>query len=684
MHFWFFLKRSIKARVILAMLSIFVLSLWLLLFYVGSIVREDIQRLLSEQQFATASLIAEEVNSGLVERILILEYAAKRIDSAMLRTPHAVQTFLETRTGITVQFNAGVYVTGVDGTAIASAPSTFKLVGINYSDRDHVISALKEGKPKVGEVVIGKVLKRPTFSMAVPIHGDQGTVIGALVGVIDLTAPNFLDKFTNVKIGSGGGYTVLVAPRQRLFVTSSDKRRVMVALAKPGAQPTVDRFVSGYEGSGILTNMFGVTALASAKGIPAAGWYASVALPTNEAFAPIRAMEHNMLTAGIGLSLVTGGLIWWVLSREFSPLGKAAQELSDQRASALPARALSGAKPDEIGTLISGFNALLEVVRQREVELRRTASVFTHTHEGIVITDDQGKILDVNVAFSRITGFSRDEVLGQNPRILRSERQSAEFYSAMWQALQETGYWSGEIWNRRKNGDIYPENLTINAVVDDQGVCLQYVGLFSDIGPRKKMEEQVRHLAFHDPLTQLANRRLFHDRLHQCMVAGKRTLLWSAVLFVDLDNFKPLNDTHGHGMGDLLLIEVAHRLKACLRELDTVARFGGDEFVVLLGSLDLDRSKSVELVRNVAEKIRASLAAPYHLTVQDNGAGNGPVVEHHCSASMGVVVFQGDDPSAGEVLKRADAAMYKAKEAGRNAIRFDETCLAPDAADAQG
>jgi diguanylate cyclase (GGDEF)-like protein/PAS domain S-box-containing protein len=674
MLLWMLLKRSIKSRVILAMLSIFILSMWLILLFASTVVREDTQRLLSEQQFASASLIAGEVNDGLAERISILESAAGKISPLMLRTPSVVQAYLDARTGIVVHFNAGVYVTGVDGTALASAPAdTHKRIGVNYRDRDHVASALQQGKAKVGEVVVGKVLNSPVFSIGVPILADHGKVIGALVGVIDLSAANFLDQFTSINFGSGGGYTVLVAPKQRLFITSSDKRRVMTALSQPGAQPLVDRFVAGYDGSGILTNVFGVSALVSAKSVPVAGWYAAVGLPTDEAFAPIRAMEHRMLVAVMALSVLAGGLIWWVLRREFSPLEKVAQDLAAQRASNLPPRPLTVRNDDEIGSLIGGFNALLVVLRQREIELRRTANVFTHTREGIVITDKQGTILDVNEAFSRITGYPRHDVLGQNPRILGSGRQSREFYTGMWRELLASGYWTGEIWNRRKNGEIYPENLTISAVIDEQGACLQYVGLFSDIGARKQLEVQVQHQAFHDTLTQLANRRLLNDRLQQCMVTGKRNGLWSAVLFVDLDSFKQLNDAHGHGVGDLLLVEVARRLKACLRELDTVARFGGDEFVVLLGHLDADKTTALELARNVAEKMRISLAAPYPLRAQEDDSAPGPVVGHQCSASIGVVVFCGDTPSAAEVLKRADAAMYQAKAAGRNAIRFSET-----------
>jgi diguanylate cyclase (GGDEF)-like protein len=192
------------------------------------------------------------------------------------------------------------------------------------------------------------------------------------------------------------------------------------------------------------------------------------------------------------------------------------------------------------------------------------------------------------------------------------------------------------------------------------------------------MEEQVRQLAFYDELTGLPNRRLLGDRLRQTMAASKRSGLYGALMFLDLDNFKSLNDAHGHGVGDLLLVEVARRLAACVREVDTVARFGGDEFVVLLGELDMNREESTEQALGVAEKIRVSLNAPYEFRVEKSGDRS--VVEHHCSASIGAVVFARDQASQDEILKWADAAMYQAKDVGRNMIRFDEMPVTPDIA----
>ncbi|EKE17821.1 MAG: diguanylate cyclase/phosphodiesterase with PAS/PAC sensor(s) [uncultured bacterium] len=313
----------------------------------------------------------------------------------------------------------------------------------------------------------------------------------------------------------------------------------------------------------------------------------------------------------------------------------------------------------------------LEAQRAKSARLQQinAAQVFTNSHEGILIAALDGTIIDANDAFVRITGYSRDELLGQKSSILKDGLQDEAFYAGIRSQLLEQGFWRGEILNRRKNGSIFTESLNISAIRDDQGVIRQYVAMISDISQRKEMEERVRQLAFYDPLTQLPNRRLLDDRLNQVMLASKRSGHFAALMFLDLDNFKPLNDAHGHSVGDLLLAEVGRRLTAAVREMDTVARFGGDEFVVLLGELGLDRAGSTEQARSIAEKIRLSLSAPYFLAIEPGNALT-TTVEHHCSVSIGAVVFVNHQATQQEILKWADVAMYQAKEAGRNLIRF--------------
>jgi diguanylate cyclase (GGDEF)-like protein/PAS domain S-box-containing protein len=288
------------------------------------------------------------------------------------------------------------------------------------------------------------------------------------------------------------------------------------------------------------------------------------------------------------------------------------------------------------------------------------AGVFESSHSGVMLTDAEVNIMEVNPAFSRITGYSLDEIRGKNPHWLSSGRQGRNFYKEMWRAISEKGNWQGEIWNRHKNGEVYPEWLSINSVFNKSGVLTNYFGIFSDISERKKAEAKIHQLAFYDPLTDLPNRRLLMDRLQQAFSVSARSGEHGAVVFIDLDDFKMLNDTKGHDIGDLLLNEVAKRLSLSVRDGDTVARLGGDEFVIVLESLSADTGEAATQAELVAEKIRSALNQPCQLK------------EHlqHTTPSVGIVLFKGHQESIDDLLKHADTAMYQAKTAGRNTIRF--------------
>ncbi|MGE5330623.1 MAG: EAL domain-containing protein [Nitrospirota bacterium] len=297
--------------------------------------------------------------------------------------------------------------------------------------------------------------------------------------------------------------------------------------------------------------------------------------------------------------------------------------------------------------------------RRVEQEMRIAATAFESLH-GMIVTDARGTILRVNRAFTRMTGYAADEVIGRTPAMFKSGRHDAAFYVQMWKSLADRGAWFGEIWDRRKNGEVYPLLQSISAVRGEDGQVTHYVAAFSDISERKEAEEQIRHLAFYDPLTHLPNRRLLLDRLQQAMALGERTGGRGALLFIDLDQFKALNDTLGHDVGDLLLIEVARRLQDAIRASDTAARLGGDEFVVMLEELAHDATEAAEQARVVAEKVLAVLNETYVL------AGH----ELRSTPSIGVTLFAGQRATVDELLRQADLAMYQSKSAGRNALRF--------------
>jgi len=308
------------------------------------------------------------------------------------------------------------------------------------------------------------------------------------------------------------------------------------------------------------------------------------------------------------------------------------------------------------GLAIVFYRRQLVFERQRieadRLQRVNAAMVFTHAREGILITDGQANILDVNDAFTQITGYGRDEVLGKNPRILNSGRQDAQFFVKMWQEIRLHGHWRGEIWNRNKEGELIAELMTISAVADSKGVVQQYVALFSNITATKLMQDRLESLAHFDSLTHLPNRVLLADRLDQAMRQVQRRGLYVAVAFIDLDGFKAVNDTCGHDVGDQLLIKVAQRMRLVLRDGDTLARHGGDEFVVVL--VDLPDASACKLL---LERLLDAVAAPLQM-----GARKIDV-----SASIGVTFFpQSQDVDSGQLLRQADQAMYQAKLAGKN------------------
>jgi diguanylate cyclase (GGDEF)-like protein/PAS domain S-box-containing protein len=386
-----------------------------------------------------------------------------------------------------------------------------------------------------------------------------------------------------------------------------------------------------------------------------------------------------------------------------------------------------------------------------EHELRIAAAAF-ESQEGIIVTDADNNILRVNQSFIKLTGYSANEIIGKPPSILKSGQQDSEFYAAMWASITRDKFWQGEIWNKRKNGVICPDWLCITAITNPEGEITNYVGTFTDISQRKTDEERIKNLAYYDPLTKLPNRTLLFDRLSLALNFSHRNKTYGALMFLDLDNFKTLNDTLGHDRGDQLLIEVGRRLQSCVRDVDTVARLGGDEFVIMLEFLDERELEAASQAHAVAEKIRSNLAKFYLLdsnagrigslptatlpasrdgrnagdcqeqsrppslavgrdgslgnrsmrcstssvhgvvpsttllTSKDGGnvencreqsrppslaVDNKPqtYVEHYSTASIGFVLFLGHETPSEELLKRADVAMYQAKQAGRNAIR---------------
>jgi len=297
-------------------------------------------------------------------------------------------------------------------------------------------------------------------------------------------------------------------------------------------------------------------------------------------------------------------------------------------------------------------------LKEIEAKLKLAACVFENTLDGVLITDVNGTILSVNPGFIEITGYTADEAVGQTPRILQSNRHDQAFYDSMWGEIEANGCWHGKIWNRRKDGELYLQRMTISMVPDEDGKPMRYVSVFRDITALWRKDEYIKHLAFHDALTDLPNRTLLMDRIDQKLLHAERERSQFALMFLDLDGFKLVNDRLGHNVGDDLLKDVAKRLLELVRRSDTVARVGGDEFIFIL-----DNPQGRDEVAEVASRIVSSINEPIDVHGEAFQIG----------VSIGIAVFPVDGDTSANLIKNADTAMYAAKSAGRNNIRFFST-----------
>ena len=891
---------SLKNKIILSMLVALLAGMWSLSWYLSSVLKSETVQLLGAQQLNTTTVLADEIDHQLAGRLNDLETMARTITPGTLRNTAAAQKALDAHPVLLSRFNGGVFTTDLNGVATASLPLALGRNGVSYLDRDYVKRALLEGQPNVGEPMVGRMLRTPTIGMAVPIRNPQGAVIGVLAGIIDLSVPSFLNRIGQSKFGSTGGF-LLISPQSRRVITATYKNRVLEQLPDAGVNPSIDRYLDGYQGWSVIVSAQGIEMLAAAKRLPTTGWIAASSLPTQEAFAAVRIMQWHLLLGSTLLSLGVGGMVWWILRRHLSPLGSAVQAIHNMARNRQPLQRLPVERQDEVGKLIHGFNHLIEAVearettltendqtlrnilettldgfwrtsvtgalldvnavycqqsgysraellqlsvkdldihentgvdlariqrlmteghdqfeslhrrkdgsvwhveistifhphqegefiaflrdisgrkqtakaledkeqrlsailegmadtiiitdpqgnflsvnqtavtllgytreefagkkfgdlvrpvelsraesqfahllatrhlrtefslvhksgesipvelnatvlpdgsvlgacrditkrRQNEERLQLAASVFTHAREGIMITAPNGTILDVNDTFTHITGYSRDEVLGQNPRILNSGRQDKAFYAALWSTIKSKGQWSGEVWNRRKNGELFMELQSITSVKDTQGTTQNYVALFTDITIARENQHKLEHLARFDALTSLPNRVLLGDRLHQAMALAQRRGKSLAVAYLDVDNFKAINDRHDHDTGDQLLMAVADKLKHVLRDGDTLARLGGDEFAVVLVDMD-----DIGSTGPLLERLLAAAAQPLQVGAE----------LLQVSISLGVTFYpQADEVDGEQLLRQADQAMYQAKQSGKGRYHvFDQ------------
>jgi len=782
-----FLPQTLKARLATVIMLMALGALWILALALNKFQEKRLQELLSAQQLSAVDYVAEDIDNKIKLRLNGLQMIADRFPVDTLASEQRIRSFLAERRAIYNLFDGGLIVIKPDGSgAYADYPAVPGRLSNAYAQLSPFRDVIATSKPAVGPPRVGRAIGQPVVVFAAPVLGADGQLVAILAGVTQINSANFLDLVAKPRLDASGDY-IVVAPEHGVFVTGTDPSYTLRPLPPAGADTMHDRYMQGFQGSGVAVSSTGVEELTSARRIPTTGWFAVARLPTADAYASIREGRNWTLVGATLLSLLIALITLLTLRRALRPLTEAAGEMQAMTRGEMPLHPLALAGPSEVVGLADSFNQLQEQISRKEAELRQAvnfsntlldslpgiffrldgegrlagwneslatmlgpealaraqqdvmaiiheadrhtiadkiregfeqalaeaegrlllkdgstpwfrfvartlsiggqiyllgtgiditeqkdnevrlklaASVFTHAREGIMITDADGNIVDVNDTFTRITGYSRAEAVGQNPRILKSGRQTRDHYTAMWRSLLEDGYWVGEAWNRRKDGEVYAELLTVGAVRDTENNVLNYVALFTDITPMKEQQQQLERIAHFDALTGLPNRVLLADRLQQALAHNQRRKLSLAVVYLDLDGFKAVNDNHGHDVGDELLITVSHRMRTALREGDTLARIGGDEFVAVLA--DLDRPDDCE---PLLERLMQAAAEPVRV-------GDARL---QVSASIGFALSPQQGLDADLLLRQADQAMYQAKQAGKNRYRrFDAGHTASD------
>ena len=939
-----FQNLSLKIKVTVFTLGLFLLSIAVITYQFSIHLEQEMEVSLSNQQFSEVSFVAESIDSAIRLRIDSLALVAGSITPSMMADRNRISSFLEERRTINSLCNLGLILISKDGHGIADFPQIEGRGNADFSQTDFYRQVMTTGKPSFSKPSVGRFVKDPRLVIAVPIFDNHHHISGVFAGVTSLSNNKLLSNFDTKSHPYSSAYLV-ISPHDNLFVIDTDNLRTLKPLPAPGINKMHDRYMNGYEGSGITVNAYGVEELTSSRHIPSTGWFVVARLPTSMAFEHIAHIRNEAIATASIVSLFTIVLLWLFLRHELSPLSRSAElveQLANSKISPLRHIPLEGSpeirkmqasfnrlqerllndevdlladkalyrsmftnnsavkllidprdgtivdanpasanyygwpvkelrkmritdintlKPEllkhemelalheqrqffrfqhrlasgevrdvevhsghveyrgrdllysvindvtdreqalqrerirsevlemlarggelsdilkaivhqveseqpqvlcsillldkndkhlnigaapsfpdffnkamqgfEIGagrgscghTAATGERAIVSDIQhhpnwapyrklasqagfascwsepvfsskgkilgtlalyQRQVaspdaaqtllieemakivgiaverkldeeDLQLASTVFQTSSEAIVITDANNKIIAVNPAFTRITQYDAAEAVGRDPKLLSSGQQGKEFYRAMWSTIETFGNWQGEIVNRRKNGEIFSEWLTINTVRDENGSVRQRIAIFSDITDKKRSEEIIWRQANYDVLTGLPNRRLFHDRLMQELKREEREQHSLALMFIDLDHFKEVNDTLGHEAGDNLLVQASKRIAGCIRESDTLARLGGDEFTITLPSLSDPKRLGV-----LADTIIQIIARPF--MIGDSTA--------YVSASIGITLYPQDADNLTSLLKNADQAMYVAKGKGRNQYSY--------------
>ena len=642
-------RTSIRTYMLLLVLAVSIP----LVIIVGFAIYADMQKNVAHTK-ASLRILANTMvhNSG--SKIADARYVLERLASRPLVVrldPANCDPILQNLTLLNPSYaNAGY--TNLQGQVVCTAVPLPGGKPVNHARTEWFQSVLQKKNFNIGRPFLGPMSGKWVSVLSVPIWNARHEMVGVANTPLDLNT--FDPNIPSELLPNGSRYGFFSVDGVMVWRNVDPQNSI-------GTQPDTEAarlIVYGSEREFEAVASDDVTRFITTVPMPDFGMVAWVGIPSTVLYA--EAMHQVMIASIILLVMIIFiYLIAIVIARKITvPVAMLESSSRAVRGGDFSVRAtICG--PSEIAAVAEEFNATLNT-HQRNVEQLQIAATAFESHESMIITDANTVILQVNKAFTESTGYTAEEAVGKTPSLLKSGRHNKDFYQEMWSTLIQTGTWRGEVWDKRKNGEIFPKFLIITAVKNLNGVITHYIGQHIDITERKAAEEKIHNLAFYDPLTQLPNRRLLMDRLQHALAACGRSGRLGALLFIDLDNFKTLNDTLGHETGDLLLKQVAQRLTTCVRGGDTVSRLGGDEFVLILENLGDHSIEAATLAENISDKIKNTLNQVFKLGEH----------EYKCTSSIGVTLFEGYQYPIEELMKQADIAMYQAKKAGRNAVCF--------------
>lgn len=664
---------SLKTRIAGIVMLLFIASFWLLTYSVENKLAQDMGNLLEAQQFSTVSYIAADLNDKITLRIDLLESNARIITPELLANPQKAREFLKTRFGLLALFKAGLTIISKDGTGITDYPIVPERANASFNELEYFKEVLATGRTAIGKPRIGRFTKQPGVAIAAPIKDQSGHIIGMLVGFALFSDSTLFGQVEHANVGKTG-YISINVPQYGIIATSSNPSRSFQPMAKPGVNKMLDRFLAGYEGSGIAVNSLGIETLTSAKQITSSGWIAQIVLPTEEAFAPIRAMKVRAYSIAAALSVFVLVAVWTIIWRLLAPLSNASKHVSEMSSGDL--RTLPVKYHDEIGLLLTNFNLLVSERKNTEEALQnseeRFRSILENAPIGMAIVSLEGRFMLVNRALCEIVGYNKEDLEKLTFQEL-THPDDLETNLAHVQQLLDGSMQNYTMEKRylRKDRQIVWIQHTASIIRDAAGTPLYYISQIEDISERKQalnaLEESNRNfeaLSITDGLTGIANRRRFDEFLAQEHARHARSGGKLSLIMLDIDYFKLFNDHYGHVSGDECLRQIARVLDdSTVRPADLVARYGGEEFACILPETGQHGAL------RVAERIRQNimnLAMPHELSD----------IADCVTASMGVVTMRcSADKMASEIIIQADELLYKAKSLGRNRIECNVTLL---------